>query len=256
MERRRWSRQELMVVLNLYCRTPFGKLHGRNPDVRELARAIERSTSAVAMKLVNFASLDPTHRRRNVKGLEHSSRLDRKVWDEFHDNWEALAFESQSAIVNLTADASKEVLADGIAEMALAGPSEVMVVRRIRLVQGFFRDAVLASHGSMCAICGLALPVLLNASHIIPWRIDTKRRADPTNGLALCALHDRAFDRGLIAIDGSFSIVISSIVKTRKQSPFHRIALVEIEGSKLRLPVRFSPDPAALAYHRDKVFVQ
>jgi predicted restriction endonuclease len=41
---------------------------------------------------------------------------------------------------------------------------------------------------------------MLNASHIIPWSIDEKRRADPGNGLALCAFHDRAFERGIILL--------------------------------------------------------
>jgi hypothetical protein len=35
------------------------------------------------MKLVNFASFDPTHQKRNVKGLANASNLDRTLWEEF-----------------------------------------------------------------------------------------------------------------------------------------------------------------------------
>jgi len=54
----RWTREQLIATLDLYCRTPFGRLHRINPDVVTLAEAIGRTPSAVAMKLVNFASFD------------------------------------------------------------------------------------------------------------------------------------------------------------------------------------------------------
>ena len=57
--------------------------------------------------------------------------------------------------------------------------------------------------------------MLLNASHIIPWSVDKMRRADPRNGLSLCVLHDRAFDRGLIAVDEDFRIILSEKVRIR-----------------------------------------
>jgi len=47
----RWSRDELLLAFNLYCRTPFGKMHSRNPDVIDLSKLIGRTPSSVAMKL-------------------------------------------------------------------------------------------------------------------------------------------------------------------------------------------------------------
>ncbi len=78
-----------------------------------------------------------------------------------------------------------------------------------RRVQSFFRAAVLTSYASRCAISGLAVRELLVASHIIPWSNSIERRADPTNGLCLNALFDRAFDRGLITIDEDHRVVVS-----------------------------------------------
>ena len=55
----RWTRQQLKLAFHLYCQLPFGRLHRRNPEIVDLAELLGRTPSAVAMKLVNFASLDP-----------------------------------------------------------------------------------------------------------------------------------------------------------------------------------------------------
>ena len=54
-----WTRDPLLIALRLYMRTPFGRLHGRNPEIIHLATKIDRTPSALAMKACNFASLDP-----------------------------------------------------------------------------------------------------------------------------------------------------------------------------------------------------
>ncbi|MFN9133049.1 MAG: HNH endonuclease, partial [Phycisphaerales bacterium] len=66
MERRAWNRDQLVRTLALYCQIPFGKMHSRNPAVVAVAGVIGRTPSAVALKLVNFASLDPELRGRGV----------------------------------------------------------------------------------------------------------------------------------------------------------------------------------------------
>lgn len=58
-ERLAWTRQQLLVAFSLYCQTPFGKLHSRNPEIIKYADLINRTPSALAMKLTNIASLDP-----------------------------------------------------------------------------------------------------------------------------------------------------------------------------------------------------
>lgn len=55
----RWTRAQLKLAFYWYCQLEFGKLHSRNRDIIELAQLIGRTPGAVAMKLVNFASLDP-----------------------------------------------------------------------------------------------------------------------------------------------------------------------------------------------------
>ncbi len=247
-----WRRDELLVCFNLYCRTPFGKLHHNNPDVIELARLIGRTPSAVAMKLVNFASFDPVHQQRNVRGLANTSRLDREIWDEFNQSPNNLATESEEAAERFNVPrAAEAVTGPAIPE----GPTERMLSRPMRLVQRFFRSSVLGMYGHSCSFCLLDLPELLTASHIIPWNENEGLRADPRNGLCLCALHDRAFDRGLMGVDGDYRLVLSARLKGKNIITLHKIAFLDLEGQKIYLPDKFLPYTKSLDYHRTKIFV-
>ncbi|MGQ0634603.1 MAG: HNH endonuclease [Planctomycetaceae bacterium] len=94
----------------------------------------------------------------------------------------------------------------------------------------------------------------------MPWRANVKRRADPRNGIALHALFDRAFDRGLIAFDEQLHVLISRRLseELRAECPTRSAAaaaLFSIEGRQLNLPDRFRPDPTALSWHRATVFL-
>ena len=56
--RKPWSRDELLVAFNAYCRIPFGRLNKSNSEIVKLSRMLGRTPSAVSMKLCNFASFD------------------------------------------------------------------------------------------------------------------------------------------------------------------------------------------------------
>jgi len=56
MTKKLWSRDELILALNLYLKLPFGKLHSRTPEIIYLAAIIDRTAGSVAMRLNNFAS--------------------------------------------------------------------------------------------------------------------------------------------------------------------------------------------------------
>ena len=64
-----WSREELILAFNLYLKLPFGKLHTRTPEVQELALLLGRTVNSIAIRLTNFASCDPYHQNRGVKGM-------------------------------------------------------------------------------------------------------------------------------------------------------------------------------------------
>ena len=135
-----------------------------------------------------------------------------------------------------------------------SGPTEKDLIRPMRLVQDFFRRSVKASYRFTCAFCGLNIPTLLTASHIIPWKASVELRADPRNGLCLCALHDRAFDRGLMAVDSDRRTVLSSRLKLKAEVSLHKAAFLDLKGREIILPEKFMPDSKSLHYHFNSIF--
>ena len=235
----------------MYCGIPFGKLHSTNPNIVAFAKAIGRTPSAVAMKLVNFASLDPAQKKRNIKGLGNVSSLDRAIWEEFEAAPNSVAEQSEEEFNRLSVPVESSLETE---PQLPEGPTEKQLSRPMRLVQSFFRRAVLASYGYRCSFCGLEVRSLLNASHIMPWHVSIDRRGNPRNGLCLCVLHDRAFDRGLMTIDTESRLQISKRLKKTNPVPLHRVGLLDIEGQQINLPGRFLPDANCLEYHRKSVF--
>ncbi|MBU4432762.1 HNH endonuclease, partial [Patescibacteria group bacterium] len=98
MNRSNWNRQQLLVAFYLYCQIPFGKLHSRNPEIIKYASLVGRTSSALAMKLTNIASLDPAITSTGRKGLKGASLADRMMWEEMQNDWENFVAESQQAI--------------------------------------------------------------------------------------------------------------------------------------------------------------
>jgi len=58
-KRRLWSRDELIIAMNLYCKLSFGQFDKRTPIIIEVSQKIDRTPNSLAMKLCNFAYLDP-----------------------------------------------------------------------------------------------------------------------------------------------------------------------------------------------------
>lgn len=249
MPRRHWSREELIVAFNLYCRLPFGRIHMRNPEIVQLAKAIGRTPSALSWKLANFARLDPALQNRNIRGAAHGARSEVDIWNEFSNDWEKLSFESERLLARV--EGHEEEFR--ISELPEGRSREAIV--RARVNQSFFRCAVLASYGERCCITGLRIKSLLNASHIVPWSVDAKNRTNPANGLCLNALHDRAFDCGLLTITPDFNVRISRSIKTHTLDTAAREFLSQFDGTRIRLPRRFAPDLRFLTYHNENVFI-
>jgi putative restriction endonuclease len=242
-----WSREELIVAFNLYCRLPFGKIHIRNPQIIELSKALGRTPSALSWKLANFARLDPSLRKRNVRGATHGARAEVQIWDEFNDNWERLTFESERLLREMSASTPP------VTDDFPVGTTREAVVR-MRVNQSFFRAAVLAAYGARCCITGIAIPELLNASHIVPWSVDPRNRTNPRNGLCLNAIHDRAFDCGLITVRPDLRVGISHQLKDLDADEPVRDFFLRWEGRSVAAPSHFPPALEFLNYHNEQVF--
>ena len=83
IERKLWTRNELIVAFNLYCKIPFSKINYKHPLVSQLANIVNRTPSAVAWKLVNFASLDESLKKVGISGAKNVGKLDREIFTEF-----------------------------------------------------------------------------------------------------------------------------------------------------------------------------
>jgi putative restriction endonuclease len=213
MANNNWREDQLLLTLHLYCRTPFGKLHQTNPDIIHLANIMGRTPSAVAMKACNFASLDPALAQ---KGLQGASKADRALWNAFINDSTAIAEKAEELYEACVENYSSPAISVDAPVIFPKGETESLREVKVRRVQRFFRQTVLESYNNRCAISGLAIPELLVASHIIPWAKDESRRADPTNGIALNALYDKAFGGGLIAVDEQLGLVVSPRLKGKK----------------------------------------
>jgi putative restriction endonuclease len=251
---RLWTREELILAINLYCKLPFGRLHRLNPAVIELAELIGRTPSSIAYKLVNFASLDPSLQTRGIKGASNTSKLDKIIWDEFYNNWDNLPFESE---VLLAAKQSKtvEVLNEIDLDNLPKGKTRKSIVKT-RVNQSFFRKSILSSYNYKCCITGIEQPEFLIAGHIIPWSVDKENRMNPRNGIALNALHDKAFEKGYISISPDYKILVSSKLKARKKDKQEiDMYFLQYESKEIKLPSRFIPDAKFLNYHNQRTFI-
>lgn len=239
--------------MNLYCKLPFGQLDHRNPLIINLAERLGRTPSSVSMKLCNFASLDPVHQARGVKGLSGASHADREVWAEFNLDWDKLAYESEERLANLEGLPVEKLAAIDESDLPTEGKERERFVKQ-RVNQQFFRSAVLAAYGRRCCVTGLDLPELLVASHVIPWAVSKEHRVNPRNGLCLNALHDRAFDRGLVTLSAELRLEVSPRV-LRAAPSAAKDWLLDFQKAPIRLPERFAPDTGCLAWHRERVFL-
>lgn len=258
MRSNHWTPEQLKLAFHLYCQLPFGKLHSRNSEIIELAQLIGRTPSAVAMKLVNFASLDPTITSTGRRGLGNASQADRSVWDEFHANWDGLVEQSASLRLSLSHknyDAQDALMTGTLAvEQDFTGETRIAFVKQ-RVKQNFFRRAVLSSYGEICCISGVSDNRFLVASHIVEWSEDASIRLHPGNGLCLSAIHDKAFDSHLFSLTDDYRVVLSKHLR-KTRDIFLRQIFLSVEGLQISLPERFRPEVAFLRRHREKMLHQ
>jgi predicted restriction endonuclease len=253
MPSNKWTREELIIAFNLYCKIPFGKIHIHNPEIIALAKVLDRTPSAVSWKLANFASLDPSLKKRDITGASHGSKMDAEVWNEFNGDWDKLAFESEKLLAQKMGSQVEDVSEVELLDLPKTGIEREALVK-VRVNQSFFRKSVLAAYNFQCCITGLEILELLNASHIIPWSKDEANRVNPRNGLCLNAIHDRAFDRGLLTVTPDLRVKVSRLVRRENVSSAVQDFLLRYDGLQINKPTRFLPDLKFLKYHNSQVF--
>ena len=114
----KWRRDELILALDLYVRHRPAVLGKSRAEVIELSEALNRMARAegrcspthrnpngVAMKLLNFRSLDPDYTATGKVGLHHTGRADGEIWREFASDPIRLRQMATAIRANLAADA-------------------------------------------------------------------------------------------------------------------------------------------------------
>ncbi|EPY7299437.1 phosphorothioated DNA-binding restriction endonuclease [Klebsiella quasipneumoniae] len=119
-----------------------------------------------------------------------------------------------------------------------------------------FRQQVLRAYNFECAICGFNMrhdntSVALEAAHI-KW----KQHGGPCeipNGLALCAIHHKAFDKGSIGLDEDMRIQVSPAVNG---GGIVGRLFWDFDGKQITLPQgkECYPQEGFVAWHRREVF--
>ena len=115
---------------------------------------------------------------------------------------------------------------------------------------------VLKAYEYRCAVCGFDVrlrhqPVALEAAHI-KW----KQAGGPdieANGLALCVLHQRLFDRGAFTLAKQLQILVSD---EANGSEGFQAWLMQFHGQQLKFPQRrsYRPDETYISWHVKEVF--
>lgn len=251
-----WTREQHIIAFNIYNQLSFGKMHKGNPLVQRLAALVDRTPSSAAMKLTNFARLDPALQKRGIKGMSHGSKGEVAVWEEFAADPERLALESERLIAQRNGQSIEESAGIETNDIPATGEERGAIVE-LRVKQGFFRRRVISAFDGECCITRISHPELLVASHIIPWAEDAANRLNPRNGLCLNRLHDAVFDRHLMWVDEDFIVHFSHrIIEESKKSGETLDWLLSFDKQPLHLPRGFTPDPLLLRRHAERCVVR
>lgn len=138
-----------------------------------------------------------------------------------------------------------------IAEAETAMFGAPALVKR-RLGQGTFRSIVTDAYERRCAITEEKTLPVLDAAHIRPVTAGGLHQID--NGLLLRSDLHTLFDRGYVTVTKDYRIHVSGRLRTDFDNGEH---YRRFDGLQLRLPGRpqFKPDPFALEWHADTVFL-
>lgn len=124
--------------------------------------------------------------------------------------------------------------------------TERLSVTKTRIYQDVLKTHISRTYQNCCALCNVDQKELLNASHIIPWSVNSDTRLHLDNSILLCSFHDKLFDKGLITLDEEFNVLLSKKLSSN--------VVAMLENIKFRQPISYSPNSESLSYHRKKIF--
>lgn len=127
-----WTRDELILALDLYLKTRPKRLSESDPNVIALSKVLNslppaqaasdpgkfRNTNGVKMKCGNFMRFDPYYKDRGRSGLSRGNQLEEVVWNEFA---------SDPARLAAVAEAIRKGASEASAEPTGTLPTEALI---------------------------------------------------------------------------------------------------------------------------------
>jgi len=154
--------------------------------------------------------------------------------------------------VDLATTSSRiELVTGNTVASAVESELERIYIERLvtsRLHQPRFREVVLNAYRERCAVCALPERRLLDAAHIRSDKDKANGQPVVENGLALCAIHHRAYDARVIGIDGEMRLHVRPSVLQVDDGPTFEHGIKALHGQRLAVvpPARQRPDPYRL----------
>ena len=134
---------------------------------------------------------------------------------------------------------------------------EFLSVSQVRKRDQNFREKILKAYEYQCAVCGYNIRlgnslIGLEAAHI-KWHSAGGPDIE-NNGVALCSLHHKLFDRGAFTLDKQYTILISDSVHGTHG---YQDWLGKYHGNMLRTPQRkeYYASPSHISWHVSEVFM-
>jgi len=108
------------------------------------------------------------------------------------------------ALVTIASQAESHIATEILDTVASPRKNVLQTINK-KLRDSSFRSRILTSYGFRCAFCNLQLK-LVEAAHILP--VSYEFSTDETrNGIALCALHHKAYDTGLVTMTENYEVI-------------------------------------------------
>jgi 5-methylcytosine-specific restriction enzyme A len=229
-----WTRDELILALDLYMRAGRRQLKAQDSRVVELSQLLQllpihpfavrspqfRNPQGVSMKLGNFSALDPRH---DGTGLQQGGKGDREVWDYFFNRGHELA-EIATTIRKSVELSFTEVAYDNPDDFAYEGTIVLRLhkarERNTSLIMKKKAQALKSTGKLACEVCGFDFEKVygsigigfIECHHLIPLESIIVEHVTRLSDLALvCAnCHRMLHSRNPVLTLGELREVLSS----------------------------------------------
>lgn len=164
-----WDKAEIILALDLYLNHEPGTKHGSGEEMDKLSenpRSLHlfgevadpekfRNRNSVKTKLANLQYLDPGD---TAKGMGNAGKLDKEVWDEYHDKPELVRELAKSILESNAEDLAMQILEADEEEQEYPEGKVLYRIHKSRerssKAVGAAKQAAAARGDLRCSVCG------------------------------------------------------------------------------------------------------